>query len=132
MSVSRYHDTPEGYTIPIHVHDALPHIDMRIPTDTDMEKYPHIFLTADSTWDPSVLDNNFDEQFYDAITELPEVKERRDRADPCINDYGFLRTREDCELLFCTQDKFIAANSNTMARMQKDMFYDAFSSGLTD
>ena len=39
---------PEGYTIPIHVHDGLPRIDMWIPTDAKMDKYPHVFLTADS------------------------------------------------------------------------------------
>ena len=34
--------TPEGYTIPIHVRDGLSHIDMLIPSDNDMEKYPHL------------------------------------------------------------------------------------------
>ena len=121
---------PEGYTIPIHVRDGLPRINMRIPTDADLDKYPHIFLT-DSTWDPSVLDNKFDEQFYDAITELPEVKERQDSADPCVDDYGFLQTCEDYELLFCAQDKFITANSNTAVGVTNDVFYDAFLSGIT-
>ena len=68
---------------------------MCIPMDADLENYPHVFLSADSMWDPSVLDNEFDEQFYDAITALPEAKERRDGTDPCIDDYGFLGTRED-------------------------------------
>ena len=84
--------TPEGCTIPIHVRDGLPCIDMCIPMDADLEKCPHVFLTADSTWDPSALDNEFDEQFCDAISELPEVKEQRDGADPCIDDCDFLRT----------------------------------------
>ena len=52
--------TPKGYTIPIHVRDGLPHMDMQIPKDTEMDKYPHVFVTADSTWDPSVLDNEFE------------------------------------------------------------------------
>ena len=43
--------TPEGYTIPIHVRDGLPRMDMRIPTDAEMDNYPHVFITADSTWD---------------------------------------------------------------------------------
>ena len=57
-----------------------------------MDKYPHVFITADSTWDPSVLDNKFEEEFYDAVTELPKVQARRDSADPCVDDYGFLRS----------------------------------------
>ena len=65
---------PEGYTIPIHVRDGLPRMDMQIPTDAEMDEYPHVFITADSTWDPSVLDNEFEEEFYDAVMELPEVQ----------------------------------------------------------
>ena len=53
-----------------------------IPTDADLEKYPHVFLTADAPWDPTCLDNEFEDEFFDAITELPEVQERRDGADP--------------------------------------------------
>ena len=103
---------------------------MRIPTDADLDNYPHAFLTADSTWDPSALDNEFDEQFHNTITELPEVKERRDGTDPCVDDYGFLRTREDYKLLFCTQDEFIAANSITMNSVTKDVHYDASPSAV--
>ena len=66
---------PEGYTIPIHVRDGLPHMDMQIPADAEMNKYSHVFIAADSTWDPSVLDKKFEEEFFDAVTELPEVKE---------------------------------------------------------
>ena len=44
--------TPEGYTIPIHVRDRLSCIDMQIPMDAEMDRYPHIFLMADSPWDP--------------------------------------------------------------------------------
>ena len=113
------------------MHDGLPCIDMRIPMDADLENYPHVFLTADSTWDPSVLDNEFDEQFCDTITELPEVKERRDGADPCVDNCGFPQTWEDCESLFCTQDEFIAANSNTTNSVTKDVYYDTSASGVT-
>ena len=49
-------------------------MDMRIPTDAEMDKYPHVFITANSTWDPSILDNEFEEEFYDVVTELPEVQ----------------------------------------------------------
>ena len=84
----------EGYTIPIHVPDGLPCIDMRIPNDADMDNYPHTFLTADSPWDPLVLDNEFEEEFCDAVTELPEVKEQRDGADPRIEGYRFLQTSQ--------------------------------------
>ena len=69
--------TPEGYVIPLHVRDGLPRIDMSVPTDAEMEQLPHVFLTADSPWDPSLLDNEFPEEFFDTIMELPVVQERR-------------------------------------------------------
>ena len=50
--------TPEGYTIPIHVHNGLSHMEMKIPVDATMDKYPHIFLMADSPWDPLTLDKS--------------------------------------------------------------------------
>ena len=37
--------------------------------------HPHTFLAADSPWDPSVLDKKIEEEFCDAVTELPEAKE---------------------------------------------------------
>ena len=84
--------------------DGLPCIDMRIPMDAKMDNCPHTFLTADSHWDPLVLDNEFDEEFYKAVMKLPEVKERHDRADPCIDGYRFPQTCEDYKLLFRAQD----------------------------
>ena len=47
--------TPEGYVVPMHVHNCLFYIDMQPPSDHDMLQYPHTFITADHEWDPSVL-----------------------------------------------------------------------------
>ena len=96
-----------------------------------MDKNPHMFITADSTWDPLVLDNEFEEEFYNAVTELPEVKERHDGADPRVDDYGFLWSRQDYELLFCAQDEFIAANANATDEAKQEIFCDASMSGVT-
>ena len=96
-----------------------------------MDKCPHVFITADSTWDPSVLDNEFEEEFYDAVTELPKVKERRNGADPRVDDCGFLQSRQDYETLFRAQDEFIAANANTITEAKQEIFYDASTSGVT-
>ena len=96
-----------------------------------MDKYPHAFLMANSPWDPLVLDNKFEEEFYKAASELPEVKERRDGTDPLVNNYGFLRTCQDYELLFHVQDEFIVANASTTVETTQDVFYDTSSSGVT-
>ena len=47
--------TPEGYVVPMHVCNGLFYINMKPPSDTDMLKYPHTFITADHEWDPSIL-----------------------------------------------------------------------------
>ena len=83
------------------------------------------------SWDPSILDNEFEEEFYDAVTELPEVQARRDGTDPRVDDYGFLRSRQDYEILFKAQDEFIAANANTTTQVKQEVYYDASTSGVT-
>ena len=51
--------THEGYTIPLHVRNGLYYMDMVPPTDDDMERYPHVFITADSPWNPDSLNEEF-------------------------------------------------------------------------
>ena len=58
-----------------------------------------------------ILDNKYDDEFVDAITELPEVRRRREERDPRVDDHGFLRSRADFQVLFQAQDAFIAENT---------------------
>ena len=34
-------------------------MDMRPPTDEELQQLPHIILTSDAVWDPSTLDDEF-------------------------------------------------------------------------
>ena len=61
---------------------------------------------------------------------MPEIKERRERVDPCIDNYGFLWSCQDYELLFHAQDEFIAANANATLATTQDVFCDTSSSGV--
>ena len=70
--------THEGYTIPLHVRNGLYYMDMVPPTDDDMERYPHVFITADSPWNPDSLDQEFLFDASDSIVDIPGVQERRD------------------------------------------------------
>ena len=63
---------------------------MRPPTKVELEKFPHVFITSDAPWDPSVLDEEFDETFHDAIMKLPEVTECQANRDPCVDKCGYL------------------------------------------
>ena len=69
--------THEGYIIPLHVHNGLYYMDMVLPTDNDMEQYPHVFITADGPWNPDVIDEEFFFDATDAITDIPGIQQRR-------------------------------------------------------
>ena len=51
--------TPDGYVIPLSIRNGLPYMDMRYPTDEDMEKYPHVYFTEDTDWNPATLDDEY-------------------------------------------------------------------------
>ena len=56
-------------------------MDMVPPTDDDMERYPHAFITADSPWNPDSLDEEFLFDAADAILDIPSVQQRRDACE---------------------------------------------------
>ena len=77
--------TPEGYVIPMHLRGGLHFIDMTPPTDEDLEKYPHVFITSDAPWDPTTLSDTYHPT--DALPLDPAIQERRDaRGSTMTND----------------------------------------------
>lgn len=82
--------TLDGYTIPLCIQEGLPRLDIRPYTDAEWDSLPHVFLTGETDWDPSVLDHNpeDDEQWADALDTL--------EADPTTNlfdEFGNYRKR---------------------------------------
>jgi hypothetical protein len=79
--------TPDGYIIPINIVSGLPYIQQRPYTDAEYDKHPHVFLTSDSNWNPSVLDYDGDDdtQWYDTITDTPP------EVDPMFDEFGNIR-----------------------------------------
>jgi hypothetical protein len=51
--------TPEGHGIPLSIREGLFYMDMHAPNNQEMETLPHVFVTSDSPWDPSVIDYSF-------------------------------------------------------------------------
>ena len=51
--------TPDGIVLPLSMRAGLPYLDMKVPTNQELEELPHIHLTADVPWDPSVLDSEY-------------------------------------------------------------------------
>ena len=73
--------TLDGYVIPLHIRGGLAYMDMHPPDDEELESLPHVFLTSDADWDPTVVDNEIDiEEWLDARMELDEI--------PAFNEYG--------------------------------------------
>src|SRR6056300_1198686 len=72
--------TPDGFEIPLDIQNGLAYIKMRPPTDRELASdIPHVVLTSDKDWDPSVLDHSIDdvEQWaLDRPTDGPEEIER--------------------------------------------------------
>jgi hypothetical protein len=78
--------TPDGYIIPISILSGLPYIKQRPYTDDEYDTHPHVFLTSNSNWNPSVLDYDGDDdtQWYDTITNIaPEI-------DPMFDEFGYI------------------------------------------
>jgi hypothetical protein len=59
--------TLDGYIIPLSVQDGLTRLKIRPYTDREFETLPHVILTSELEWDPSVLEHKFkeDEQWGD-------------------------------------------------------------------
>ena len=68
--------TNDGYVIPISIRHGLPYIAPHPFTDEEWDSLPHVILTGDADWDPSVLDLDLDKNntWFDAISDLPHDK----------------------------------------------------------
>jgi hypothetical protein len=65
--------TLDNYVIPLHIRQGLAYMDMRPPLDTEFDTLPHVVLTSDVDWDPSIIDNEIDlvTDWHDAVQDLP-------------------------------------------------------------
>jgi hypothetical protein len=68
--------TTEGYVIPLDIRDGLAYMQLRPYTDDEWKTLPHVFLTSDNEWDPSILDSSItdDDEWFDAISDIPKKK----------------------------------------------------------
>ena len=68
--------TLDGYILPLQFHGGLPYLEMRPPTDHELDSLPHVVLTSDNEWNPSCLDNEIHdlEEWFDAQEDLPEIE----------------------------------------------------------
>jgi hypothetical protein len=73
--------TPAGYTIPLTIKDGLARLAIRPYTDQEWDSLPHVFLTDEANWDPSVLDHQ-----YNSVEEWLDPTYTVD-TDPAANQF---------------------------------------------
>jgi hypothetical protein len=111
--------TSEGYHIPLSYRSGLPYMDMRPPTDEELQQLPHIILTSDAVWDPSTLDDEF--SFEEISQDAPFDATALD-LDPRVNATGEYtgNLQDDIDLILadCHQTRTV---SNTVTVAKPDL-----------
>ena len=82
--------TPDGHTIPLSFENGLPRMNIRPFTDAEWDTLPHVVLTRDNEWDPTVFDHQVDdpEEWFDAVSTLEE-----DPGTSLFDEFGNCRHR---------------------------------------
>jgi hypothetical protein len=64
----------DGYKIPLDIVGGFPYLLCRKPTDDELARLPHIIMTSDVDWNPSIDDHKVDDitKFYDDIIDKVE------------------------------------------------------------
>jgi hypothetical protein len=64
--------TPDGYAFPLDIHDGLSYLQCRTYTDEEFAKLPHVIMTSDVTWEPSILDCTIssDDKWHNTVLDL--------------------------------------------------------------
>ena len=80
--------TIEGYVMPLNFFSGLAYLRMTPYTDLEWDTLPHVILTSDIDWDPSVLDHvmDNDDNWFDALEEGLMMP-----GDDNFNEYGEYR-----------------------------------------
>ena len=61
-----YVESPDGYKFPLNVRCGLPYLDARPVRNDEWDKLPHVIMTADTEWDPSIYDGETDPKWGDS------------------------------------------------------------------
>jgi hypothetical protein len=93
----------DGYQIPLDFKNGLPYLRCRKPTEEDLGLLPHIIMTSDKDWDPSIYDNVIEniEEFHDTLLDTV------DHDDP-FDQHGEYRYRTIAHSLIQEEEFFDA------------------------
>jgi hypothetical protein len=101
--------TLDDYVNPLHVRQGLAYRDMHPPSDAEFDTLPHVVLTSDVNWDPSIIDNEIDlaTDWYDTVQDLPNDP----YVEPCFNSIGDYRHRHVANFDICSSPEIIARST---------------------
>ena len=81
-------EAPKGYVFPLSIEFGLVFMhSAQVPTDDDLQQYPHIFFTSPDIWDASVLDHG------NTPALLEEIQQEADDSllkDSMFDEFGDL------------------------------------------
>ena len=65
--------TADGYIFPLSIRQGLPYLKMRAYTTDEYNTYPHVIMTSDKEWDPTLFDNEVDPTDPSFIENTPNL-----------------------------------------------------------
>ena len=128
--------TLDGYIIPLSIQDGLTRLTIRPYTDQEFDTLPHVILTSELEWDPSVLDHTFkeDEQWGETPTYKSQFDEVGDYTQRVILHHNMYFERQDGNTTANVIDQCIYAThaSTTITDQEGNTFYDAHQHDITE
>ena len=124
--------TPDGWIIPLHVRNGLTYMDMRPPDDSEIESYPHVMFTSDSTWDPSVLDDETDLAVPNDNLVVDDFEQEFffDARAACSSDTGEEAQRTIAKMLWDRREDAgemsVLDHEDTLDYLASERFYDCY------
>ena len=67
-----YVQSPDGYRFPLSMIHGLMYANVRPVLDSEWDTLPHVHLTSDSEWDPSIYDHDIDKDWHNDLEDPVE------------------------------------------------------------
>ena len=84
-------ETPDGYVFPLSIESGLVYMhSIWVPTDDDLQQYPHVLFTSPGIWDASVLDHGITPAL---LQEIQQEAEYSLLKDSMFGEFGDLHQR---------------------------------------
>ena len=81
-------ETLDGYIFPLNIRSGLPYMSIRPFTNKEWDDLPHVIMTEDVDWDPTIIDCEIEdgEEWFDTMQDLPVPD-----PDPLFDEFGDYR-----------------------------------------